>query len=172
MKVYIGPHKNWYGPYQVSDMLRLLGVPRAVRDKIGERLDSTWVRSALNKLHEMRGGRRVRVRIDYYDTWNLDSTISMIVLPLLEKYKKIKNGSPVVDDVDVPESLRRAAAPPLENEWDLDELHHDRWDWVVDEMIWAHRSIVEDDGLSTDEEVERRQRGLLLFGKYYSALWD
>ena len=45
--------------------------------------------------------------------------------------------APLVDDEDVPEELRSTAAPAKENDWDVDENHFKRWDWVLDEMIWA-----------------------------------
>jgi hypothetical protein len=28
-------------------------------------------------------------------------------------------------------------ASPKENEWDTDENHFKRWDWVLDEIIWG-----------------------------------
>ena len=28
-------------------------------------------------------------------------------------------------------------APPKENDYDVDQFHFDRWDYVLDEMIWA-----------------------------------
>ena len=44
-----------------------------------------------------------------------------------------------MDDEDVPEglNLRSTEAPAKENEWDVDENHFRRWDWVLDEMIQA-----------------------------------
>jgi hypothetical protein len=42
-----------------------------------------------------------------------------------------------VDDEDVPEHLRSTAAPAKENEWDTDDNHFLRWDWIMDELIWT-----------------------------------
>jgi hypothetical protein len=83
------------------------------------------------------------VKIDYYDTWNLDSTLADIVLPMLKQLKVKKQGAPFVDDEDVPEHLRSTAAPPKENEYDTDANHFARWDWAMDEMIFAFECKVD-----------------------------
>jgi len=90
--------------------------------------------------------RRVEVRIDKYDTWSMDHTLAYIVLPMLEQLQKTKHGSPGVDDEDVPEGvgLRSTEAGPKENEWDTDENWFKRWDWVLDEMIFAFECKVDD----------------------------
>lgn len=84
------------------------------------------------------------VKIDRYDTWSMDSTLAHIVLPMLKQLKKDKHGAPLVDDEDVPEHLRSTAAPPRENEYDVDAHHFARWDWVMDEMIFAFECKVDD----------------------------
>ena len=84
------------------------------------------------------------VKIDRYDTWSMDRTLADIVLPMLKQLKKDKHGAPFVDDEDVPEHLRSTAAPPKENEYDTDAHHFARWDWVMDEMIFAFECKVDD----------------------------
>jgi hypothetical protein len=84
------------------------------------------------------------VKIDRYDTWSMDHTLADIVLPMLKQLKKDKHGAPFVDDEDVPEHLRSTAAPPKENEYDTDAHHFARWDWVMDEMIFAFECKVDD----------------------------
>jgi hypothetical protein len=81
--------------------------------------------------------RKIKVRIDPYDTWSLDHTLGLIALPMLKQLQATKHGSPWVDDEDVPENLRSGAAPPKENDYDTDDNHHLRWDWVIGEMIFA-----------------------------------
>jgi len=85
----------------------------------------------------VNGDRKMDIHIHNYDTWSMDSTLAHIILPMLKQLKETKHGSPFVDDEDVPEELRSTSAPPKENEWDTDDFFHDRWDWVIDEMIWA-----------------------------------
>jgi hypothetical protein len=85
------------------------------------------------------------VKLDRWDTWSFDHTLADIILPGLKQLKKDKNGAPHTDDEDVPEYLRSYMAQPKENEWDIDSLHFMRWDWILDEMIWAFEQKVRDD---------------------------
>jgi hypothetical protein len=50
--------------------------------------------------------RTVKVRIDSYDTWNMDSTLAHIVLPMLKQLIDNTHGSGMVDLEDVPAELR------------------------------------------------------------------
>jgi hypothetical protein len=199
MKVYIGPYLNYYGPYQIVDMIFFWidrkGIfpdddPRHERwdyklaEKLGDWLADTWVSDFCNWLYNKRA-RKIRIHIDPYDTWSMDHTLSYIIHPMLEQLKESKHGSGHVDDEDVPEHLRSTAAPELtENEKDwgyTDALWHSRWEWVLDEMIFAHESQFNDwedeyfdkkdyEGM---KEIEKRiQNGFRLFGKYYQGLWD
>ena len=84
------------------------------------------------------------VKIDRWDTWSMDHTLSYIILPMLKQLKETKHGSPFVDDEDVPEELKSTSAPPKENEWDTDENHFKRWDYALDEMIFAFEHKVDD----------------------------
>jgi hypothetical protein len=143
--------------------------------------------------------RQEDVFLDKWDSWNADHTIALIAAPLLQQLKLTKHGSGMVDDEDVPEELRSTSAPPKENEWDTDANLHKRWDWVLDEMIWAMTEHADGTGDSkfydhseVDEEADlmvqvaqikcdregleayeaRKQRGFELFGKYFQNLWD
>jgi hypothetical protein len=53
---------------------------------------------------------------------------------------------------------------------------HDRWDWVLDEMIYAFSYKVEESNGKDDENwrenYKRVDNGFRLFGKYYQNLWD
>jgi len=97
---------------------------------------------------ESKKKRKVKVHIDQWDTWSMDHTLAYIVVPMLEQLKATKHGSPFVDDKDVPKELRSTSAPPLsENDKDcgaVDDLHFKRWDWVLDEMIFAFLSKLDE----------------------------
>ncbi len=84
------------------------------------------------------------VKIDYWDTWSMDHTLSYIILPMLKQLQATKHGSCLVDDEDVPDELKSTSAPPKENEWDTDDNVHKRWDWVLNEMIFAFEHKVDD----------------------------
>jgi hypothetical protein len=89
--------------------------------------------------------RKIYVRIDRSDTWSMDNTLAHIILPMLKQLRDTKHGAPFVDDEDVPEHLRSTAAAPKENEWDTDDNHFKRWNWVLDEMIYAFECEVDND---------------------------
>jgi hypothetical protein len=54
-----------------------------------------------------------------------------------------KHGAPNVDDEDVPKELRSIYALP-KDEYDVDGNHFARWDWVLNEMIFAFECKVDD----------------------------
>ena len=85
------------------------------------------------------------VKIDRWDTWSMDHTLADIILPMLKQLKETKHGAPHTDDDDVPEYLRSHMAQPKEYEWDTDSLHFQRWDWILDEMIFAFEMKCKDD---------------------------
>lgn len=197
MKVYIGPYKSWYGPYQLCENF-LFFLPKEWQRSIAERIPSRpfeWI-------HGFRK-RKIKINLDDYDAWNVDDTLSLIIHPLLLRLKEDKHGAPHVDLEDVPKELRGEG----------DTLFFQRWDWVLDEMIFAfasyqidweekyhsgvadhywvclnpeepdeHRRLyemregalhtykVDNDGL--EKEDARIKNGFRLFGKYYQGLWS
>lgn len=141
MKIYMGPYKQYLGPYQIANWSKpVIGEAKAY--ELGEWLASTWVADFCAWLDEKRT-RKITVRVDGYDVWGADHTLALIIHPVLIKLKENKHGHPLVDDEDVPENIRSTSAKPLtEDEKDsgrLDEFAESRWDWVLDEMIWAFK---------------------------------
>ena len=47
-----------------------------------------------------------RVKIDKFDTWNMDVTLAYIIVPMLKRLKEVKQGAPFVDNKDVFDELR------------------------------------------------------------------
>lgn len=189
MKIYIGPYTNWLGPYQIANKLMFWSKDDFKKDEFGEWLANIKLINRLCDWIESKKKRKVKIRIDPYDTWNMDHTLGLIALPMLKQLRAEKHGAPYVDDEDVPEYLRSTAAEPKENEWTTDSNHYKRWDWVMDEMIYAFEMKNEDEwdldiyrrepqGWSDEKFAERKviaeriQNGFRLFGKYYQALWD
>ncbi len=91
-----------------------------------------------------KGEQKVSIRIDPWDTWSMDRTLALIVHPMLKQLKKTTHGAPCTDDDDVPEHLRSTNAKPKKNDWDTDEFHFKRWDWIMKEMIWAFGELARD----------------------------
>jgi hypothetical protein len=168
MKVYIGPYKNWFGPYHLAEKI-LFWMDKDKDDRVhnfGEWLaygsvepepefrtgaDILSRKERPNTLLyrfllwiESKRKRKIKIRIDRYDTWGMDSTLSMIILPMLKQLHETKHGAPYVDDEDVPEHLRSTAAEPKENEWDTDSNHFLRWNWIMDELIWTFEQLQPD----------------------------
>jgi hypothetical protein len=146
MKVYLSSYRNhWISPYTILEWLYRREVdshdPTIV--KWANRLEPfcVFLQKILDKIHPYIN----YVKIDYYDTWNTDRTLALVIHPLLVQLQKAKHGSPNVDDEDVPEELRSNSAPPKEKEWDTDDNHHKRWDWVLNEMIWTFAQILDED---------------------------
>jgi hypothetical protein len=100
---------------------------------------------ALQKIREFIFPRFDYVKIDRWDTWSMDYTLAHIILPMLKQLKESKHGAPFTEDEDVPEYMRSHMAQPKENEWDTDSLHFMRWDWILNEMIWAFEQKMADD---------------------------
>ena len=86
------------------------------------------------------------VKIHKFDTWSMDSTLAPIVLPMLRQLKETKHGAPYVDPKDVPEHLRPKRQTKKEREsGHTDSTHFERWDYVLDEMIFAFEMKNRDD---------------------------
>lgn len=168
MKIEIGPYVNWVGPYQIADLLQKIGVSKDRCYEIGEILSNTWVNDFCNWVHSKRT-RKIKIKIDKYDTWNMDDTLALIISPMLKQLKETQHGAGRVDNEDVPKELW-ATQQPL---YDVDENYFKRWDWVLNEMIWAFEHHSQNDVLKFSEaDVERIKNGFRLFGKYYLNLWD
>lgn len=175
--------------------------------------DQSWIGNFLEKLEDFvqtlyvpinifldKRTQKVKVHIDRWDTWSMDHTLAPIILPMLVQLKESKHGAPNVDNADVPKELR-ATKKQIEaygKKGDVDPKHFERWDWILDEMIWAFEQKCRDhweedyygpyiegegDGILgghfewTDDEgrqkhQERMSNGFRLFGKYFESLWD
>lgn len=202
MKVYINKYRyHWISPYTILEKVffwREIEYDEPIIEKWSDRLEpiSKAIESFLDFVHP----KIDYVKIDKWDTWSMDYTLSHIIVPMLKQLQKTKHGAPLVDDEDVPEELRSTSAPPKEDEHDVDGNHFKRWDWVLNEMIWSfeqnldtnsedkfydhsevvtkkhdifgqlHKLKVDHEGL--DAHHKRKANGFRLFGKYYRGLWD
>jgi len=176
MKVYIGPYRNWFGPYQLAEFLcfwarRNKEYPDWVY-RFGDWLDRSVVGEFLKKKWMIdRTNPTIKVRIDPYDTWSMDYTLAHIIHPMLVQLKAHQRGAGFVDDGDVPEEIRSISAPPAKDGW-VDEYHFKRWEWVMNEMIWAFEQHINDTWGDDEGLALRKDNGFRLFGKYYQRLWD
>ena len=125
--------------------------------------------------------QKVKVRLHEHDTWNMDQTLAYIIGPMLEQLKSTSHAAPHVDPEDVPASLRPKSSCKVTG---MDERYFDRWNWVLDEMIFSFNAKTDDtfenqfftddgyDSTAQEKHQERVNNGFRLFGKYYESLWD
>jgi hypothetical protein len=169
MKIYIGPYKNWFGPYQLAEKImfwrdrndqqvhefgNFLATGSFKDGDEGKKIvdfsedENETLLYKFLKWVDSKKKRTVKIKIHDYDVWNMDSTLALIALPMLKILKEKKHGSPLVDDADVPEHLRSTAAPPLTEEQvgsgHTDDNFHRRWGWVLDEIIWTFEQLQPD----------------------------
>jgi hypothetical protein len=119
--------------------------------KWGDR-PTTWLYKFLNWIHSKQE-RTIKVHIDRWDTWSMDHTLAYIILPMLKQLKATKHGAPWVAVADVPRELRPNKKQLMDYQKDgtTDPKFFERWDWVLDEMIFAFESKVDD---SWEEQFE------------------
>jgi hypothetical protein len=157
MKIYMSSYRdNWLSPYTIINYMffwtdwskcgRYKGI---WNDDINGRYieHPDWVEKLADIINPFSVGLQkvlsvIRpeicyIKIDRWDTWSMDHTLSHIILPMLKQLHASKHGAPLVDDEDVPDELKSTSAPPKENDYDTDANHFKRWDWVLDEMIFA-----------------------------------
>jgi hypothetical protein len=146
MKVYISNYRHhWLSPYTILEKVffwREIDYDEPIIKKLSDIIlpFSTALHRFLDFVHpEIR-----YVKIDRWDTWSMDHTLSYIILPMLKQLQASKHGGPCVDDEDVPDELKSTSAPAKENEWDTDDNFFKRWDWVMGEMIFAFEHLIDD----------------------------
>ena len=162
MKVYLSNYRNhWLSPYTILEKVffwREFDYDEPIIEKLSNFLNPFCV--SLQKFLDFVHPRITYVKIDKCDTWSMDHTLANIILPMLKQLKATKHGSPMVDLEDVPEHLRTTTT----EDWDsqltfdfykedpaLEEPHfgkynniHDRWEWILNEMIFAFEHLVDD----------------------------
>ena len=187
MKVKIGKYKDWIGPYQIAEKLMFwvpeekdeYGIPHTADrvHKFGEWLahgsidpepevgdihkwgdrPHTWLYKFLSWI-DSKKKRTIKVHIDRWDTWSMDHTLAYIVLPMLKQLKETKHGAPFVDLKDVPKELHgKKLTKKQKDNGEVDDKHFERWDWVLDEMIFAFDSKLDD---SWEEQFETGETDL------------
>jgi hypothetical protein len=133
----------------------------------------------IGRFRKNNSPRTVKVQVDPWDTYNVDHTLSLVILPLLKQYNRIPHGCSFVDNEDVPEHtpIPEGQEFLMSSEWES------RWQYIVNEMINAFERIVDDEweqdyhnGGEFDvegykAEDKRIDNGLRLFGKYFRGLW-
>ena len=216
MKIWTSKYRNhWVSPYRIAEKLCFW---REID------YDEPWVKRFKNIVNPVCVGLQwfldkihppiQYVKIDRWDTWSMDHTLAVVIVPMLKQLRDTKHGSPLVDDEDVPVHLqserfkknKKRTKKGMELQvhaidmGDDDSTLHERWEWVLNEEIWAFEQMLDDekgegkfwdhsqtngsapwdenyvspkcdwDGLRA--HTARMQNGFRLFGKYFTAHWD
>jgi len=212
MKVILSNYRNhWLSPYVILKKICFWEKDEDRIYNLKEDVNNPYVKwvnflepicVVWQKFLDIIHPRVMYVKIDRWDTWSMDHTLAHIIHPMLVQLNETKHGAPYTDDEDVPDEIKSTNAEPKENEWDTDSNHFKRWDYVLNEMIWAFEQELKDDEnqffddsecgdekfpwnkdgqyvskLKLDKEgleahQKRKANGFRLFGRYYQNLWD
>lgn len=93
-----------------------------------------------------RKNRKIDVRIDKYDTWNMNSTLAYIILPMLKQLKETQHGSAMMPAFDQTSTSSGQYCFPFYEEGDdaAWKEGHKQWEEVLDKMIWSFEQINND----------------------------
>jgi hypothetical protein len=148
MKVYMNkPKDNWLSPYTIVEKIvfwREINYDEPLVVNIIKYTKLDWFCSVLFDVRQFFNRDIRYVKIDPWDTWSMDHTLTRIILPMLKQLKKDKHGAPHVDNEDVPPNLKdKRKVQPKNGE--TDKNYFKRWDWVMDQMIWSFTELSKDD---------------------------
>jgi len=140
MKIKIGPYINWFGPYQLADLLQYIGVSEDRCYEIGAKMPE-WVTNTCDWIHEKRK-RRVKIHIDSFDIWSMNNTLALIIIPMLKQLQASKNGYPseFVDEQEYsPQASFVAEGFQLKK-----DAGYEIWSKTLDKMIWSFEQTLDD----------------------------
>jgi len=167
------PKNSWISPYEIVDKLifwREVGYDEPLVENIVKYTKLGWFCGVLYDIRSFFERDINYVKIDPWDAWSVDSTLSPIIAPLLKELKRVKHGSPFVEDEDVPLKLRRNQKGKTSARYqdthstdeDNDPIFHKRWDYILDEMIWTFEQLSDwdHDGKFYDHTKSRKEKDL------------
>ena len=102
----------------------------------------------IGKFPKKGNRRKIDVQIDKFDTWSLDHTLAHIIYPALLQLKAAKHGVPseLVDDVGGEDWKEQECFDFYkESHKEAFEIACERWDEILDKMIWSFKQLMDDD---------------------------
>jgi hypothetical protein len=162
VKINIAPYRPWVGPYQIAE--KILFWKDRDDDAVfafGDWLDKYTPIARITQWFFSK--RKIDIRIDTHDTWSMDHTLGLIILPMLKQLKETKHGSPFVDDVDVPEELQYLRAPKTEDEHWAVNYDHDKKEGLLER--WYCTGIRQETCMFLNDKKHGIYRGWYLNGR-------
>jgi hypothetical protein len=98
----------------------------------------------------------------FEECWNLDATLSALILPRLIHFRDNRCGTPgCLFEYDEKGNILN------------EEEGCQKWEKILDKMIWAFYLYISVDSLYwTEEQKQQINEGLKLFAEYFQSLWD
>ena len=98
----------------------------------------------------------------FEECWNLDATLSALILPRLIRFRDNHCGTPgCLFEYDEKGNILN------------EEEGCQKWERILDKMIWAFYLYISVDSLyRTEEQKQQINEGLKLFAEYFQSLWD
>ena len=97
-------------------------------------------------------GRKIDIKIDRFDTWNVDHTLALIIYPLLIQLKATKHGVPndFVCDVGGEDYIHQDSFDFYkESHAEAWEIAAKGWDDAIDKMIWSFEQLIKIDEIDS-----------------------
>lgn len=94
-----------------------------------------------------KGERKISIKIDNFDTWSLDHTLALILLPALLQLKEKKHGIPGEFVNDIADEYHNQRTFDFLQD-DKDEVFNkgaQKWDDILDKIIWSFQQLAIDD---------------------------
>lgn len=99
-------------------------------------------------------GRREEIHIDSFDTWSMDSTLALVIVPMLKQLKDTKHGVP--GGMPYMDQTSNSGQASFDFYADGDKAAFNagskKWDEIMEKMIFAFEHILDNDweeGFST-----------------------
>lgn len=141
MKFVYGKFKDYFGPYQFADLLQKVGISEDKCYAIGGKLPNAPF-EFINKFRK----QNIVVKIEPHDTWNMDTTLAYIIVPMLKQLKENKNG--------IPAEFIHPLDSTMHTDWGMQQLEllpvdeyngysEKSWNDALDAMIWSFNELLE-----------------------------
>lgn len=138
----------------------------------------------IGKYPKANGEQKVSIRIDPYDTYSMDCTLALIIVPMLKQLKKTMHGYPsemLPDYGLMPDGYwDEPKGGPLHKQARANEKAAVKcWNGILDKMIWSFTQVNDDwerkfwsGRFDTKFEKQKDGTRLMVHGPKHTAKYD